>query len=48
MVLNEAVAGFAKLYAYGVSKSTFPAGLTGRLIHNLEDVNFPPSHSFHQ
>jgi len=39
MVLNEAVAGFAHLYAYDVSKCTFLAGLTGRPIHNLEDVN---------
>ena len=31
-VLNEAVAGFAHLYAYGISKSTFLAGLTGRSI----------------
>ena len=28
MVLNEAVAGFAHLYAYGVSKFTFLAGMT--------------------
>jgi hypothetical protein len=28
-VLNEAVAGFEHLYAYGVSKCTFFAGLTG-------------------
>jgi len=41
MVLNEAVAGFAHLYAYGVSKCTFLAGLPGRPIHNLEDVNCP-------
>jgi len=39
MVINEAVAGFAHIYAYGVSKCTFIAGLTGRPIHNLEDVN---------
>jgi len=39
--LNEAVAGFAHLYAYGISKCTFLAGLTGRPIHNLEDVNCP-------
>jgi hypothetical protein len=45
-VLNEAVAGFAHLYAYGVSKCTFLAGLTGRPIHNLEDVNCPPPVSF--
>jgi len=41
MVLNEAVAVFAHLYAYGVSKCAFLAGLTGRPIHNLEDLNCP-------
>ena len=45
-VINEAVAGFAHLYAYGISKCTFLAGLTGRPIHNLEDVNCPPPYSF--
>jgi len=30
MVLTEAVASFAHLYAYGISKCTFLAGLTGR------------------
>jgi hypothetical protein len=40
-VLNEAVAGFAHLYAYGVYKCTFLAGLTGRPIHNLEEL--PPA-----
>jgi hypothetical protein len=45
-VLNEAVACFALLYAYGVSKCTFLAGLTGRPIHNLEDVNCLPPVSF--
>ena len=44
--LNEAVAGFAHLYAYGISKCTFVAGLTGRPILNLEDVNCPPLDSF--
>ena len=34
-VLNEAVAGFAHVYAYGLSKCTFLAGLTARQIHNL-------------
>jgi len=28
-VINEAVVGFAHLYAYGVPKCTFLAGLTG-------------------
>jgi len=32
-VLNEALAGFAHLYAYGISKWTFLAGLTGQPIH---------------
>jgi len=41
MVLKEVVPGFAHLYAYGVSKCTFLAGLTGRPTHNLEDVNCP-------
>jgi len=36
-VITEPVAGFAHLYAYGVSKCTFLAGLTGRPIHYLED-----------
>jgi len=39
MVLNEAVAGFAHLYAYGVSKCTFLVEMTLRPIHNLEDIN---------
>ena len=46
-VFNEAVAGFAHLYAYGVSKYTFLTGLTVRPIHNLEDVNCPPPDSFY-
>jgi len=37
-VLTEAVAVFANLYAYGVSKCTFFAGLKGRPVHNLEDL----------
>ena len=45
-VLIEAVAGFAHLYAYGVSKCTFLAGLTGRPIHKLEDLACPPPVSF--
>jgi len=40
-VLTEAMAGFAHLHAYGVSKCTFLAGLTGRPIHNLEDLECP-------
>ena len=38
-VVTEAVAGFASLYAYGVSKVTFLKSLTGRTIHNLEDMD---------
>jgi len=45
-VLNKAVAVFAHLYAYGISECTFFAGLTGRPIHNLDDVNCPPPDSF--
>jgi len=41
-VLTEAVAGFAHLYAYGVSKCTFLARLTGRPIHNLQDLACSP------
>ena len=41
-VITEAVAGFAHLYAYSVSKVTFLSTLTGRKIPNLEDVNCPP------
>jgi len=40
-VLNEAVTSFAQLYAYGVSKCTFLAGLNGWPIHNLDDINCP-------
>jgi len=40
-VLKEVVAGLAHLDAYGVSKCTILAGLTGRPIHNLVDINCP-------
>jgi len=40
-VFTEAVAGLAHLYTYGVSIFTFLAGVTGRPIHNLEDLEFP-------
>ena len=40
-VVTEAVAVFAHLYAYGVSKVTFFSCLTGRTIHNLEDMDCP-------
>jgi hypothetical protein len=45
-VFTEAVAGFAHLYAYGVSKVTFLSSLTGRTFHNLEDVDCPTPDSF--
>jgi len=45
-VVTEAVAGFAHLYAYGVSKVTFLSSLTGRTIHNLEDLDCPSPDSF--
>ena len=45
-VVTEAVAGFAHLYAYGVSKVTFIFTLTGRTIHNLENVDCPIPDSF--
>jgi len=38
MVLTDTVAGFVCLYAFGVSKCTFFAGLTGRSIQNLKDL----------
>jgi hypothetical protein len=41
-VVTEAVAGFAHLYAYGVSNVTFLSSLTGRMIHNLGDMVVPP------
>jgi len=40
-VLNEAVASFVHLYAYGILKCSFLEGMTGRPIHNLEDLNCP-------
>jgi len=45
-VITEAVAGFVHLYTYGVSKCTFLAGVTGRPIHKLEDLECPPHQSF--
>ena len=41
LVLNDAVAGFAHLYAYGDSKCTLISQLLGRPVHNLEDYNCP-------
>jgi len=45
-VLNETVAGFAHLYAYGVSKCSFLSSMTGRPIHNIEGINCPPARLF--
>ena len=45
-VFTEAVTGFANLYAYGVSKFTFPSSLAGRTIHNLLDMDYPTPDSF--
>ena len=45
-VITEAVTGFAHIYAHGVLKCTFLAGLTGRPIHNLEDLECLPPTSF--
>ena len=44
--LNEAVAGFAHIYTYVVLKRTLFAGLTGRPIHNPEDLDCPPNRLF--
>ena len=45
-VMNEAVAGFALLYAYGDSKCTFIAQLLDRPVHNLDDFNCPSPRFF--
>ena len=45
-VITEALAVFAQLYDYGVFIYTFRAGLTGRPIHILEDLNCPAPASF--
>ena len=45
-VLNEAVAGFSHLYAYGDSKCTLISQLLGRPVHNLEDFNSPSPRYF--
>ena len=45
-VIYEAMAGFVQLYAYGVSKCTFLAGLTGWPIYNLQDLNCHSPDSF--
>jgi hypothetical protein len=38
-VVKYAVASFAHLYAYGVSKNAFLAGRKARPIHNLHAIN---------
>jgi len=43
-VASDAVAGFAHLYAYGVSKCKFFTELLGRFILNLQDFNCPLPH----
>ena len=45
-VTSEAVAGFANLYAYGVSKCKFLTELLVRPILNLQDFNCPLPTSF--
>ena len=40
-VLNEVVAGFAHLYAYGDSKCTLISQFLVRPLHNLEDFSCP-------
>jgi len=48
-VLNEAIAGFAYLYAYGDSKYTWISQLLSRPVYNLEDFNCPsPSYFRHK
>jgi len=46
MVVSEAVAGFAHLYCYGVTKCKFLTDLLGRPILNLQDFKCPQSTSF--
>ena len=41
-VITEAVAVYAHIYVYGVSKFTFLAELGRRPIHNVEYLEFPP------
>jgi len=45
-VANKAVAGFAHLYAYGVSKCKFLTDPLSRPILNLQDFNCPLPTSF--
>ena len=45
-VVIEAVAGFAHLYCYGITKCKFHTELLGRPILNLQDFNCPQPSSF--
>ena len=45
-VVNEAVAGFAHLYAYGIAKCAFLTELLSRPILNLQDFKCPLPKSF--
>jgi len=45
-VVSEAVAGFAHLYCYGITKCKFLTELLGRPILNLKDFNCPQPASF--
>ena len=45
-VFTEAVSGFSHLYNYGVSRVTFFSTLTGRTIHNIEEVDCPTPDAF--
>jgi len=45
-VLSEAVAGFAHLFSYGVTKCKFLTDLQGRPILNLQDFNCPQPTTF--
>jgi len=42
--IMEAVAGYAHLYAYGVSKTKYLSDLLGQPVRNLEDFKCPPPH----
>ena len=42
-VLNESVAGYTHLYAYGRDKCSFLSGLLGRTVINLEEFGCPLS-----
>jgi hypothetical protein len=42
-VLDEGVAGYARLYSYGTAQCKFPSELIGRAIINLETFKCPSS-----